>query len=607
MKVLRFMPVSCALLMAYFCLTAACSTEENPEPAWSVCQAGQTGNNGCSQCTCMEGRWSCPVSSCEDLNHKTGFVEIEPVSFTLQDGDGQASYTSSRARIWYAFQPAQEDPADKPLVVFFNGGPGCSTSGLLFAFNTAALSLDPAFNGGLAIGSHPNAWTSFSNLLYIDARGTGFSYMMMSNPQDTALRQAEFSTKNFNSFFDGADFIRVILRILRQHPSIQSNPVLIAGESYGGVRAAVIMHMLLYYSRYQDGASVYSDPALVHEIQGHLEVLHPTHTGQIVPPNLIAQQFSHQILIQAVLAGRHEFDARGELFEQAGSIIYQIAAEEGLSFIPCAAGDTSCRPSSNAFDFITAQAGRDIYTWSKPANWLLDLADQIQNNLTQVNNMSTATGIELTTVSGLLAENRTEAFREGDPAFLETALSASWLAELPAPVQFRLKSRCSKALQAQNPHEADGNFASVFGEIADWDDYYGFCNDYAYYAFYNEDSFSFDIMTSSLRFGRMLLENLIYVKTFVTHANLDLVVYSPGQPLALARYEDLVSACQHDTAPAGTEDRAGRMQVEYLPGAFGTNVGGRTIRFPYYEEAGHSVTVSQPAEFLEDVIAWYNE
>jgi hypothetical protein len=30
----------------------------------------------------------------------------------------------------------------------------------------------------------------------------------------------------------------------------------------------------------------------------------------------------------------------------------------------------------------------------------------------------------------------------------------------------------------------------------------------------------------------------------------------------------------------------------------------RTIRFPYYEAAGHAVTIRQSAELLADVAAW---
>ncbi|HSW59809.1 MAG TPA: hypothetical protein VLJ60_03365, partial [bacterium] len=65
------------------------------------------------------------------VEFESGFIEIEPVNYILDT----RSQTADRARMWYNFQPADESPHEKPLFVFFNGGPGAATA-LLFTYNT---------------------------------------------------------------------------------------------------------------------------------------------------------------------------------------------------------------------------------------------------------------------------------------------------------------------------------------------------------------------------------------------------------------------------------------------------------------------------------------
>src|SRR6185295_17616128 len=103
--------------------------------------------------------------------------------------------------LWYAFQPADAAPDERPLAILWNGGPGAAT-GILFGYGTARASLDPAVNGGAAVGLDPSSWTRFANLLYVDARGTGFSYGLADGMDDEARRAAEFDVRNFNPLLD---------------------------------------------------------------------------------------------------------------------------------------------------------------------------------------------------------------------------------------------------------------------------------------------------------------------------------------------------------------------------------------------------------------------
>ncbi len=67
------------------------------------------------------------------------------------------------------------DPEQKPLAVFFNGGPGSATSVGLLTYGTARQTLN-GFDASAAPTVNAASWTSFANVLYIDERQTGFSY-----------------------------------------------------------------------------------------------------------------------------------------------------------------------------------------------------------------------------------------------------------------------------------------------------------------------------------------------------------------------------------------------------------------------------------------------
>jgi hypothetical protein len=166
------------------------------------------------------------------------------------------------------------------------------------SMHTSRYTLDNTIDsgGGDVYIPNPHSWTQLGNLLYIDARQAGFSYNIMSDARslnNESVRFQEFNSQNFNPFFDGADFIRVLLRFLARHPELQSNPVVIVGESYGGMRAICMLHLLLNYTDYAGGQAMYQDRALVAEIQAHYDKVFPQYQGQVVPPEVITSQFAH--------------------------------------------------------------------------------------------------------------------------------------------------------------------------------------------------------------------------------------------------------------------------------------------------------------------------
>lgn len=538
-----------------------------------------------------------------ELKMEAGYFSIEPVHFTLRNGNAEADFTSAETRMWYVFQPAKESPQDKPLILLFNGGPGCATHFLL-GFGTATWVVAPDTPD---LFENPYTWRQFANLLYIDARGAGFSYGMMENPENESARIAEFDTKNYNVFLDASDFTRILLRFLADHPSIQRNPVVIAGESYGGTRSTAMLNLLLRYSEYSGTNEVYQDVSLVNEIKDHLDAVFPDEAGTVHPPETIASQFGRQFLIEPLITGNDQFVLSGKAFEQEGSIIYQIADETGTTYVPCDPLDEDCDPFDNALEFLAKVANRDYYVYPKPYNWTFEQGYLAVDQLTNLEGLSRMTQIDPTGVTYLYSDQRNRAYRVAytypiDVDF-DTLSSPRW-DRLPPFARYSLL-QCMKG-KGLCGTKTDGELPSTFGQLNPWDGYHIDCSFDILETFYNETAQEYGIDPLNKRFGDMFLYNLIYVDTFITDAAYDLIIYSPVIPDSIARYVQYVKKVEYIETPIDDEKRPGWMEVTYKDGAFGVIKGNETrmIRFPIFDESGHTVEVNQAQALFEDSRDW---
>ena len=263
-------------------------------------------------------------------------------------------------------------PEDKPIVLFFNGGPGSGTTSGLWTMNTARESLLEGSGCDVALTDahdNPNSWTDFANLLHVDARGTGYSYCVTENDYDPTVRKGEFNAHNYNAWLDAADFARVLLALFDRFPALRANPVVVAGESYGGTRAFMLLHLLQNYARYADGSMPYQDPALAQALQQHYECIFHTRRGETVPPETIARQFGRQVMIQPAITIPYRHLSLIPMQEPGGPIP-TIESETGVNFDDYLAeyGETM-----DALYYFLNDAGRDYYYYSQPSGWTLGL------------------------------------------------------------------------------------------------------------------------------------------------------------------------------------------------------------------------------------------
>ena len=454
--------------------------------------------------------------------------------------------------MFYSYRPADDPNAGGPLFVHFNGGPGVST-GILMGFGTGPVRIDEG------IVDNPASWTALGDLLYIDARDTGLSYLRSPNSADLAARDAAFDLQNFNIYTDAGDFARVLLRFLVAHPQLLKREIVIVGESYGGTRAAVLLNILLFREQYVTGGSArYQDDALVAEIEEFLGVRAPEVEDWTATE--VARVFGRQVLIQPGI-GDLQKTVAGDLLELPDSPVFALAAEIGLQYNTCAMKPPDCDPWQNAVSFVESTAQRSRYDLQGTPAWLVNSFALTKARMSDLEALEAVLGVPPTEIEWLLPPARGSAFRMGPPG----------------------------------AYPGDGGTIGQLGDVAAWDRYYlpfvaeinlAFRSQIATYTGVSADD---DIIVE------MMLHNMAYVETFVTSSTRDIAVYAPSVPATLEQFAAVEAVVVGD----------GEFSVEYVPGAYPgePEVGTRTVRFPSYD-ASHSVAVDQAMLLRDDVAVW---
>lgn len=134
------------------------------------------------------------------------------------------------------------DPTKRPVTFLFNGGPGAASIYLHLAAigpKTIVTAGDGSFPAVPArLQDNPDSWISFTDLVFIDPVGTGYSRTLPG--PDGALRDP-------TPYYAAEPDLDAIATFIRQWLTVNnrwSSPKAIAGESYGGQRVAALSRML---------------------------------------------------------------------------------------------------------------------------------------------------------------------------------------------------------------------------------------------------------------------------------------------------------------------------------------------------------------------------
>ncbi|KAG0729483.1 Lysosomal protective protein [Chionoecetes opilio] len=122
----------------------------------------------------------------------------------------------------YWFVESSRDPVGDPVVLWMNGGPGCSSmEGLLAELGPYLINPD-----GKTLKKNPYAWNTMANMLFLEAPAcVGFSYDDHV-PIQCSTGDDETSLSNYLAL---QDFFT------NKFPEYRNNSLFITGESYAGI------------------------------------------------------------------------------------------------------------------------------------------------------------------------------------------------------------------------------------------------------------------------------------------------------------------------------------------------------------------------------------
>ncbi|XP_057843141.2 serine carboxypeptidase-like 26 [Cryptomeria japonica] len=155
-------------------------------------------------------------------NDKITSLPGQPSNVTFAQYSGYVTVDSKAGRaLFYYFAEATQDPSSKPLLLWLNGGPGCSSFGFW-----AMTELGPfrVQRDNTTLTSNPYAWNQVANTLFLDSpAGVGFSYSNTTSDYDNA-----------NDLNTARDAYTFLLNWFERFPQYKNREFYIAGESYAG-------------------------------------------------------------------------------------------------------------------------------------------------------------------------------------------------------------------------------------------------------------------------------------------------------------------------------------------------------------------------------------
>ncbi|KAJ0976433.1 hypothetical protein J5N97_018398 [Dioscorea zingiberensis] len=146
----------------------------------------------------------------------------QPQTPAISQFSGYVTVNKENGRaLFYWFFEAQTLPSEKPLLLWLNGGPGCSSIGYGAAAELGPLRVK---RNGTGLEYNKYAWNKEANLLFLESPvGVGFSYTNTSS--DLSKLEDGFVAEDAYSF---------LVNWFKRFPQYQAHEFYISGESYAG-------------------------------------------------------------------------------------------------------------------------------------------------------------------------------------------------------------------------------------------------------------------------------------------------------------------------------------------------------------------------------------
>eukprot|EP01104_Vermistella_antarctica_P016248 TRINITY_DN5511_c0_g1_i2.p1 TRINITY_DN5511_c0_g1~~TRINITY_DN5511_c0_g1_i2.p1 ORF type:complete len:499 (+),score=121.28 TRINITY_DN5511_c0_g1_i2:135-1631(+) len=152
----------------------------------------------------------------------SGYINLEPNTSATE-----------RNTFYWLVESQSSTPTTDPLIVWYQGGPGCT--GLLGLFEENGPFL-PTLDGNLTTNQF--SWNQFANVLYVESPlGVGFSYGVNNNGSTF-----NYSTNDTHTADDNYSFLSLFYD---QYPQYAERDLWFAGESYAGVYIPTLAYLVL--------------------------------------------------------------------------------------------------------------------------------------------------------------------------------------------------------------------------------------------------------------------------------------------------------------------------------------------------------------------------
>ncbi|XP_047167728.1 serine carboxypeptidase 1-like [Vigna umbellata] len=158
------------------------------------------------------------------------------VNFDQYSGYVTVDPEAGRA-LFYYFVESPYNPSTKPLVLWLNGGPGCSSLGYGAFEELGPFRIN---SDGKTLYRNKDAWNEVANVLFLESpAGVGFSYSNTTSDYDNA---GDKSTAN--------DAYVFLINWLERFPQYKTRDFYITGESYAGHYVPQLAYTILLNNKY---------------------------------------------------------------------------------------------------------------------------------------------------------------------------------------------------------------------------------------------------------------------------------------------------------------------------------------------------------------------
>ncbi|CAN8270566.1 unnamed protein product [Cochlearia groenlandica] len=142
-----------------------------------------------------------------------------------------------KKNLWYYFVESERNATADPVVLWLNGGPGCSSMDG-FVYEHGPFNFEPKSTKSPHLHLNPYSWSKVSNIIYLDSPvGVGYSY---------STDKSDYQT---NDTMTASDSHQFLIEWFKMYPEFQSNQFFVSGESYAGIYVPTLASQIVKGNR----------------------------------------------------------------------------------------------------------------------------------------------------------------------------------------------------------------------------------------------------------------------------------------------------------------------------------------------------------------------